>query len=216
MTGELLDENGWLHTGDVGVWQVINVPSLYLSAKTNHYVLLFIMKYYYKIQDGCLKIVDRCKHMFKLAQGEYVAPLKLEEIYQRSALVNQIFVDGDAHSLYPVALVFPEVDYLREVLNSKQSRKSGIGSSSKVSYNQSIEDLCMDPNAKELVLADLILQADASNLVGFEKIKHIRLIPEPFTIDNAMLTPTQKTVRNAVRKRYSEELSSLFEEVAAF
>lgn len=47
-------------------------------------------------QAGTLKIIDRKKHIFKLAQGEYIAPEKIENIYIRSEPVAQIFVHGNS------------------------------------------------------------------------------------------------------------------------
>ncbi|TKS72761.1 Long-chain-fatty-acid--CoA ligase 1 [Collichthys lucidus] len=67
-TKEAIDEDGWLHTGDIGKW----------------------------LPNGTLKIVDRKKHIFKLAQGEYIAPEKIENLYTRSDAVAQIYVHGDS------------------------------------------------------------------------------------------------------------------------
>ncbi|PRD34465.1 UNVERIFIED_CONTAM: Long-chain-fatty-acid--CoA ligase 1 [Trichonephila clavipes] len=67
-TAETIDEEGWLHTGDIGMW----------------------------MENGALRIVDRKKHIFKLAQGEYIAPEKIENIYLTSQYVAQIFVYGES------------------------------------------------------------------------------------------------------------------------
>lgn len=48
------------------------------------------------LQNGTLKLVDRKKHIFKLAQGEYIAPEKIENIYTRCDAVAQVFVHGDS------------------------------------------------------------------------------------------------------------------------
>lgn len=48
------------------------------------------------VQNGTLKIIDRKKHIFKLAQGEYISPEKIENIYIRSEPVAQLYVHGDS------------------------------------------------------------------------------------------------------------------------
>lgn len=67
-TNEAIDKDGWLHTGDVGEWR----------------------------PNGTLKIIDRRKHIFKLSQGEYIVPEKIENIYIRSSFIEQIFVHGES------------------------------------------------------------------------------------------------------------------------
>lgn len=67
-TEEVIDKDGWYHTGDVG--QIL--------------------------ENGALKIIDRKKNLFKLSQGEYIAPEKIENLYVSSKFIDEIFVHGDS------------------------------------------------------------------------------------------------------------------------
>lgn len=49
-----------------------------------------------RLQNGTLKIIDRKRHIFKLSQGEYIVPEKIETIYLKSQYVHQVFVHGES------------------------------------------------------------------------------------------------------------------------
>lgn len=65
-TNEAVDKDGWLHTGDIAAL----------------------------LPNGGLKVIDRKKNLFKLQQGEYVSPEKIENSYVRTRGVLECFVHG--------------------------------------------------------------------------------------------------------------------------
>lgn len=84
-TKEAIDENGWFHTGDVGI-----------------------------IEEGkFLKITDRKKEVFKTSGGKYVAPQPMENKFKESPFIEQIMVIGEGQKM-PAALIVPAWDYLKD------------------------------------------------------------------------------------------------------
>jgi long-chain acyl-CoA synthetase len=60
-----------------------------------------------------LKIIDRKKNIFKLSQGEYIAPEKLENAYLEIDFVKQILIYGDSLQSVIVAIIVPEESHVR-------------------------------------------------------------------------------------------------------
>lgn len=85
LTNEVIDADGWFHTGDVGI-----------------------------LDEGkYLKITDRKKEIFKLSGGKYIAPQMIENKLKESVLIEQAIVIGN-HEKFASALISPNFVYLHE------------------------------------------------------------------------------------------------------
>ncbi|EQC27329.1 hypothetical protein SDRG_14853 [Saprolegnia diclina VS20] len=173
-TAEALDADGWLHSGDIGVWTT----------------------------DGRLKIVDRKKNIFKLAQGEYVAPEKIENVLQASPYVAQVFVYGDSLHASLVAVVNPDEAALTALAAT-------------LNLAGSVADYCASPEVAKVVLADLQRVSKAGGLLGFETVRAVHLEPTLFAVANDLLTPTLKLKRHVAAKTYRPQIDAMYTSVGA-
>lgn len=85
LTKEIIDENGYLHTGDVGEL----------------------------IEGKFLKITDRKKEIFKLSSGKYIAPQMIENKMKESFFIEQAMVIGE-NQKFASALIVPSFQYLEK------------------------------------------------------------------------------------------------------
>ena len=88
-TAEAIDNDGWLHTGDVG-----------------------------KFYKGYLKITDRIKNILVNSFGKNVYPTPIESIYLKSNKIEQIFLIGDKQE-YLTAIIVPSKEEMKEVFGHK-------------------------------------------------------------------------------------------------
>lgn len=70
--------------------------------------------------SGKLRVIDRKKSIFKLSQGEFVAPERLELLYvNNTTLISQMYIYGSSLQTNIVAVVVPHQDSLNDVWKSQ-------------------------------------------------------------------------------------------------
>jgi long-chain acyl-CoA synthetase len=84
-TAEVIDADGWFHTGDIGIFQ----------------------------EGKFLKITDRKKEIFKTSGGKYIAPQGMENKFKESRFIEQIMVIGEGEK-FPSALIVPSFAFVKE------------------------------------------------------------------------------------------------------
>lgn len=177
-TAEAIDPDGWLHTGDIGTWA----------------------------PNGSLKIIDRKKNIFKLAQGEYIAPEKIEAIYGRCPYINQIMVHGESLKSCLVSLIVPdERNLMKWALKQGLISEDGAGNKS-----ATFEEVVAMERANKMILDDCVNLGKKAGLKSFEQHKDVCLLSDMWTMENNLLTPTQKVKRPALVKVFATEIAEMY------
>lgn len=145
--------------------------------------------------DGFLTITGRKKNLFKTSGGKYVAPDRLESLFQGHPYVFQIVVIGEGRK-FVGALVVPHFDRLEAWA---QTRRLTFPSR---------EELVANPEVLEF-LQQQVDQA-TSGLPPHEKIRQIVLLPREFTTDSGELSATLKIKRRVVEERYRDQIEEMF------
>ena len=175
-TKESLDSDGWLHSGDI------------CELLTEH--------------GNALRIIDRAKNIFKLQQGEYIAPEKIENIYSGCKYVLQIFIYGDSLKSFLIAILVPQSEAVIGFFHKK-----GI----KNVNNDNYQNYFNDSDLIKDIIEELDKFGRANDLKGFELPKKVYLYKESFSIENQLLTPTMKIRRNIAKEKFSNEIKQLYE-----
>jgi long-chain acyl-CoA synthetase len=90
-TDEAIDQQGWFHTGDIGMF----------------------------VEDKFLKITDRKKEIFKTSGGKYIIPQAMENKFKESRFIEQMVVLGEGQK-FPSALIVPSFGFIKEWAIRKQ------------------------------------------------------------------------------------------------
>lgn len=176
-TEEAFDADGWLLSGDVGRW----------------------------LPNGTLQVIDRKKHILKLSQGEYVAPERVETVYSKHPLIEQIYVEGDSLESCLVAIIVPSAERLRAL-----AKATGLPSEPD---QVTIQQLCSDRALITASLGSLRDYGAAHGLNSLEQVKAITLTSDEFTVAKGLLTPTLKSRRPRLRKYFDADIHRMYREL---
>ena len=178
-TNKSFDSEGWFSTGDVAQF-------------TN---------------EGWIIIFDRVKNFFKLSQGEYVTPEKIENLYLSSnPILSQAFVHGNSTESFLVGIIGVDpvgiVNFLTENCNIPKSQ---------LDTNEKILQVC---NRRE-IRTQLLLQLNTtvgSVLNGFEKLANVFIDFEPLKLEREVVTPTSKIRRPIASRYFKSQIDAMYKE----
>ena len=149
----------------------------------------------YITDEGDLVMTDRIKDLIKTSVGKYVSPQKIELLLGQDPFIEQVIAVGEKRK-YITALIVPSFETLK-----KETEKMGL---------QTMDN-------PELVLRQEIIEFYTSRVdkiqeefTPCEKVVKFILLPEPFTIQNGMLTDTLKVRRNKLIEQFKDEIDSMY------
>jgi long-chain acyl-CoA synthetase len=144
--------------------------------------------------DGYLKITDRKKDIIVLSGGDNVSPARVEGFLVLQPEIAQAMVHGDKHP-HLVALIVPDEEFARD-----WAAKNGSADLAALADNSDFHK----------ALGSVIDRVNGS-LSPIEKIRRYTLLPEGFTIDNGMLTPSLKIKRHKIREKWGGSIAKMYE-----
>jgi long-chain acyl-CoA synthetase len=145
--------------------------------------------------DGFISITGRKKELIALSTGKKAVPTHIEGVLSREPLVFQSMVVGD-NQPYLAALIVPDFELL-----GKWAAEAGISAASPV-------DLIEAPAVVELYCERIRRQLEA--LPPYERVKRFRLLHEPFTVADGLLTPKLSLRRPLIQQKHHPGIAALY------
>jgi long-chain acyl-CoA synthetase len=156
-TAKAIDAEGWFHTGDI-----CQVDEL-----------------------GRFKIIDRKKNVLKLAQGEYISPERIENVYLANlGWLATAYVHGDSHQSFLVGIFGIAPDTFGAFAGKV------LGQTIDHLDNEALNEACQNPKVVKAALKEFDKVGRKNKFNSYEKVRSIKFFVDPFTIDNELLTPT--------------------------
>jgi long-chain acyl-CoA synthetase len=181
-TEKVIDAEGWFNTEDLG-WLTV--------------------------QDN-LVLTGRAKDTIVLSNGENIEPQPLERACARSQYIDQITIIGQDRRLLG-ALIVPNFDALKQWAKENQVSLDLPDYTDSDKESERVFDAGKNEAVESLFRKEM--EREIKNRPGYnanQRIGSFRLLLEPFSQENGMLTQTLKVKRNVVLERYKETIEQMF------
>ena len=149
--------------------------------------------------DGDLRITDRKKDIIVNSGGDNLSPARIEGLLTLRPEIGQAMVYGDRRP-HVVALIVPEAAWAKA-----WARANGVSSEP--------ADLAANPRFIDAIAG--VVKEVNGRLSILERIRRFVIAPEPFSIENAQLTPTMKLRRHVICATYRAMLDQLYDPAGA-
>ncbi len=182
-TAEVMDDEGWFHTGDIGK---------FITDKNG---------------TKFLKITDRKKELLKTSGGKYVAPAPIENKFKEDFLIEQMMVIGESRK-FVSALICPSAQALKDwcTENSVSCVITPMEENPDL-FRISTETL---KNSKVIAKFQEIIDGFNPQFSHIEQIKKFTLLPQPWDVSTGELTPTLKLKRRVIREKYGNIIDGIY------
>ena len=150
--------------------------------------------------DGFLSVTDRKKDLIKTSGGKFIAPQPIENALKLNPYVGVAAILGDRRK-FPAVMISP--NFARLELWAGENN---------IVFHSRAE---LVENSKVQNLFESAVEEINQNLARFEKLKRVILVPDEFTADNGVLTPTLKLRRRVVEERYKKQIDDLYGQAEA-
>lgn len=150
------------------------------------------------IRDNHIFITGRIKEIIVLGNGEKVPPSDMELAISLDNLVDQVMIVGEGKAYLSALLV------LNESGLDRYKSENGI--------TDPHWDYVNDKALNKYLLS--IIKRQLKGFPGYAKIRRVSICGEPWSIENAMLTPTLKMKRAVIENHYSGAINNMYDDLA--
>ena len=151
-------------------------------------------------KDNNLVLVGRLKETIVLSTGENVEPVPIEEAILLSPYIEQIVLVGqDKNGIG--ALIVPSKEALEKCGINRKNVQSFKDNNNTIVHSE-LEDLIKREINTHIV--------NKPNLRAFEKVKQFSVLNESFSVENGLMSATQKVKRNKVFEKYENVIGKMY------